>query len=273
MIALIDADTVTYRCAASAENDPLDIALERADSLIERILYETGSQVAELWLTGSNNFRYDINPQYKANRKNKPRPKWLEPLREHLVIGWGAKVSDGNEADDELGISQCSTSDDTVICGNDKDLLTIPGQHFNFVTGVHRIISPHEGLQNFYFQMIMGDTSDNIFGFDGKARSKVPNFLKPMVDEFLSLQTEIEMAEYVYKLYQEHDPVSENGDYGHDCYITNAHCLYIWKKQNDKWKQPRPSYRYDSDESGITSFGIGDKWHAQENVILHSNQD
>ncbi len=233
MIALIDADTVTYRCAASAENDPLDVSLERADRLIERIIYETGAQVAELWLTGSNNFRYEINPQYKANRKNKPRPQWLEPTREHLVLGWGARVTDGNEADDELGISQCTTEDDTIICGNDKDLLTIPGQHFNFVTGVRRIISPHEGLQNFYYQMIMGDSSDNIFGFDGKARSKVPQFLQPTIDEFLSFQTEVEMYDFVLDLYFNCNP----GD-GDKEFTTNGHCLYIQKAIGDKWRVP-----------------------------------
>lgn len=227
--AIIDGDMVCYRCAASCEEEPLEIALERADSLIERIMYETGAGAQECYLTGSNNFRYDINPQYKADRKDKPRPKWLQDVRTHLVVGWGARVSDGNEADDEMGISQCA-SDDSVIVTNDKDLLMIPGQHFNPVTGEHRVISPHQSMQNFYFQMIMGDTSDNIFGFDGKKRSKVPKFLEPTISLLMELSRDTYMYQYVYGLYKDNEL--------EHTFETNAHCLWIQRTHGDKWHAP-----------------------------------
>lgn len=228
-VAIIDGDMVCYRCAASCEEEPLEIALERADSLIERIMYETGAGAQECYLTGSNNFRYEINPMYKADRKDKPRPKWLQDVREHLVVGWGARVSDGNEADDEMGISQCA-SDDSVICTNDKDLLMIPGQHFNPVTGEHRVVSPHQGMQNFYFQMIMGDPSDNIFGYDGKKRSKVPKFLEPTISMLMNYGKDITgMDSFVRDLY------AENGQY--HFYETNAACLWIQRKVNDQWHE------------------------------------
>jgi 5'-3' exonuclease len=235
--AIIDGDMICYRCAASCEEEPLDLALERADSFIERIMYETGSSSQECYLTGSNNFRYDINPAYKADRKDKPKPRWLQDVREHLVTGWGARVSDGNEADDEMGISQCA-SESSVICTNDKDLLMIPGEHFNPVTGVHQIVSPHMGMQNFYFQMIMGDTSDNIFGFDGKKRSKVPKFLEPTISMLMEMQTEQDMYNYVYDLYEQHTP--DYVDYDARTYLKiNGQCLWIWRKSNDVWEEPK----------------------------------
>ena len=229
--AIIDGDMVCFRCAASCEEEPLDIALERADSLIERIMYETGAGAQECYLTGSNNFRYEINPMYKADRKDKPRPKWLQDVREHLVVGWGARVSDGNEADDEMGISQCA-ADDSVICTNDKDLLMIPGQHLNPVTGAHRVVSPHQGMQNFYFQMIMGDPSDNIFGYDGKKRSKVPKFLEPMIAMLMEQETYNDMDDYVRELYA--DQVAWTEDW-YSRYEMNAACLWIQRKVNDNW--------------------------------------
>jgi len=238
-VAIIDGDMVCYRCAASCEEEPLEIALERVDSLIERIMYETGAGVQECYLTGSNNFRYDINPAYKADRKDKPRPRWLQDVRTHLVVGWGARVSDGNEADDEMGISQCAGDGNTVICTNDKDLLMIPGHHFDPVKGVHRIISPHEGMQNFYYQMIMGDTSDNIFGFDGKKRSKVPKFLEPTISILMEQETPKDMDDYVTGLYIEHDQ--------QQYYHINAACLWIHRK-------------------------VHDNWHEHVNAIQHSNQ-
>lgn len=237
--AIIDGDMVCYRCAASCEEEPLEIALERVDSLIERIMYETGAGAQECYLTGSNNFRYDINPAYKADRADKPRPKWLQDVRTHLVVGWGARVSDGNEADDEMGISQCAGDGNTVIASNDKDMLMIPGHHFDPVKGIHRIISPHEGMQNFYYQMIMGDTSDNIFGFDGKKRSKVPKFLEPTISMLMEMKTPKDMDEYVFDLYFDNEQ--------HEMYDINAHCLWIQQKH-------------------------GDKWHEHVNAIQHSNQ-
>ena len=235
---LLDADMVAYRCAASANEEPLEVALERADSLIDRIMSDTGSHTLEAWLTGANNFREVINPQYKANRKDKPRPQWLQDTREHIVTGWGARVSDGNEADDELGISQCAGDGNTVIVSNDKDMLMIPGEHYNPITLVRNTISPRQGMLNFYFQMIMGDSSDNIFGFDGKARQKVPKFLEPTISMLMECKDDREMYEYVAGLYS--DQVSW-ADAWRIRFEMNAQCLWIWRKQGDKWTEPSSS--------------------------------
>ena len=109
--ALIDGDLVVYRCAASCEKqgiliEPLEIALARVDELMRRILYEVGAVTYQVFLTGSNNFRYKYNPDYKANRRDTKRPEWLEPCREHLIVKWNAQLSDGCEADDMLSIAQ-----------------------------------------------------------------------------------------------------------------------------------------------------------------------
>jgi 5'-3' exonuclease len=248
MIALIDGDLIAHRCSASAEHDPLDVSLERADNLIDRICNEVGATSCEVFLTGSNSYRKQINPAYKANRKDQVSPRWLQDTREHLVVGWGARVSDGNEADDELGISQCSTPDDTIICSLDKDMLMIPGQHYSWqISGkkpsgdiwtkeaVRRTISPYQGKQNFYFQMIMGDSSDNIFGFDGKARAKVPQFLAPTIGALMECSTEREMWCYVADLYW----ASGVWDDADDILIKNAHCLYIQQSIGDRWQEPK----------------------------------
>ena len=39
MLALIDADIVAYRCAASAEEENLDVALMRADKMMMEMLF------------------------------------------------------------------------------------------------------------------------------------------------------------------------------------------------------------------------------------------
>src|ERR1019366_9718257 len=104
--ALIDADLVAYRCSASCEEEDEGLSHYRCNELVERILTQTNADSYTLYLTGSDNFRKKLDPQYKANRLDKPRPKWLQSCREYLVNEWKAKVSDGIEADDCLGIAQ-----------------------------------------------------------------------------------------------------------------------------------------------------------------------
>ena len=233
--ALIDGDIVCYRCAAATEHEPEDIACWQVSEMMRRILHETNAMQYKCFLTGSNNFRYSVYPEYKANRKDLPKPKHLQAVREHLVTAWNAKVTDGVEADDMLGIEQCSVHDgDSVIATIDKDLLMIPGRHYNFVKQEHRTVSPLEGLRFFYGQLIMGDRSDNIPGYDGKMRVKVPKFLE---EDFYMLETmdnECDMYEYVLNMY-----TSSGGFHNHEEIMQrNAKVLWIMRKDNDFWQKP-----------------------------------
>lgn len=226
--ALIDADIVAYRCAAATENDTEDIACFQVTEMMNRILHETNAMQYKAFLTGSNNFRYGIYPDYKANRKDTVKPRHLEAVRAHLVSTWKAAVTDGIEADDALGIEQCSIHDgDSVVCSIDKDLLMLPGKHYNFVKGEGRMVSPLEGLRHFYGQLILGDRSDNIPGFDGKMRLKVPKFLE---EHFFFLEeavNEWEMYNYVQDLYLDKDQMNING-----------RVLWIMRKADDFWQPP-----------------------------------
>lgn len=244
MRALIDADLVAYRCAASCEKqgiltDDFSIATARANNLLVSILDAVGAIDRQLFLSGGENFRKKISPSYKANRDGVPRPAYLEPLREWLVTEWGASVSDGNEADDELGIAQTgSDPGTTVICSLDKDLRQVPGYHYSWeITGTsplglqwkkeaaHLVVSEQEGLFNFYWQLVMGDAADNVPGYDGKMRAKVPKFLEPHYENMACMETEQELFEYVLELYQL--PVLD--------LLTNGACLWIQRTEGDLW--------------------------------------
>ena len=56
MRALVDADNIAFACAASAENDSSDIAIARANDMVEGILHDASADEYELWLSGPNNF-------------------------------------------------------------------------------------------------------------------------------------------------------------------------------------------------------------------------
>jgi 5'-3' exonuclease len=225
--AHIDGDIVAYRCGAATEHADENIARWQAGEMMNRILHETNSVGYNCFLTGSDNFRFDIYSDYKANRRDAPKPRHLGAIREYLVEYWQAKVTDGFEADDAMGMEQCLEPDSSIICSIDKDLLMIPGWHYNFVKQESRLVSPLEGLRHFYWQLIMGDRTDNIQGYDGKMRQKVPKFLESKMEELEHLTEEIDMYNLVKDMHYDIDVMHIMGK-----------CLWIWRKENDIWVPP-----------------------------------
>jgi len=174
MKALIDADIVAYRVACTLQDDDAEaFAYARVEDLVDQILVDTEATEYRLFLTGKGNFRYDLYPEYKAHRP-KEKPFWLEPIREYLVAQFNAEVIDGMEADDALGLNQ---TEDTIICSIDKDLLMVPGRHYNFVKDEYSEVGRFEGLKHFYKQCLMGDRSDNIKGIEKIGPKKADKLL------------------------------------------------------------------------------------------------
>jgi len=219
MKCLVDTDIVVFRAAASAENEEEAwIACARADTIIQDILHDTKADVYELWLTGKDNFRYKVFPEYKGNRRDAYRPKWEVAVKDYLVAQWDANWSVGCEADDMLGVRQCElscNSDESVICTIDKDLKMIPGGHYNFVKKEKFYVSDEEGLRFFYTQLLTGDTTDGIKGVPGIGKVKAEKLLS-------SLSTEAEYFQTVRDQYSCDEEM-----------LMNARCLWIWRKMGD----------------------------------------
>ena len=216
MIALIDADLVAYRCAATVTEDmEQDIAFYRMDVLVQQIIEATDVTGTILYLTGKNNFRKKINPEYKANRKDTVPPVYLQECRQYLVDNHNAIISDGCEADDLLGINQ---SEDTIICSLDKDLRMIPGNHYNWTKVELDRVTKQDGLRHFYKQMLIGDKSDNIFGVDKIGPVKAAKLIDHLDDEQ-------DMFEVVWAKYNE-DAAR---------FVMNANCLWIQRNPGEIW--------------------------------------
>ena len=225
MKALVDADNVAFACAASAEEDDVDIAISRTNSFLERLCYDVGADAYELWLSGKNNFRYNIYPEYKANRIDTYRPKWEKEVKEFLVKEWNANVSDGCEADDMIGV-RYNELDDACMCHLDKDINQIAGLHYNWelvrkgeIVREKRkyFVSPEEADRFFFYQLLIGDSTDNIKGASGIGPKKAEALLGRVpksgwyeaVRDLFSCEEELEL---------------------------NAGCIYIWRKPNDHWR-------------------------------------
>ena len=226
MLVLIDADTIAFAPAASCgEDDPLWVATSRAETMVDGILQGTGANAFELWLTGPGNFRFNYYPEYKANRIGTPRPKWEPDVRQFLIEKYGAKLSEGCEADDMVGALQ---TDNTIIAHIDKDINMIPGWHYDW--GLMRkgiqvreprkyFITPEEAIYNFYYQMLIGDTTDNLKGVVGIGPKKAKALLEG--------KTEQEMFDAVRETYNNDEDM-----------LMQGQCLWIWRKMNDVWRFP-----------------------------------
>lgn len=212
--------------------------------MIERICIATNSSEIECYLGGSDNFRYNIYPEYKANRKDKPKPTYLEACREQLVTQYGSSIVNGIETDDMLGIRQTQLDGNSRICSLDKDLLMIAGNHFNWVNQEFKLVSPLDGLRCFYKQLILGDKSDNIPGFDGAMRGTCPKFIGKLQAPIDSMTDELEMYEYVCDVYAETEMEQEmpgeavTWEWHHHKLHRNASLLYILKEEGKHWQPP-----------------------------------
>lgn len=216
MQALIDGDIVAYRAACTCEDDDSeDYVFSKVDDIIDKITFYTDSDEYRVFLTGSNNFRKAIYPEYKAHRPTE-KPFWLQAIREYLVKEFKAEVCEGQEADDAMGINQ---TEETIICTIDKDLLMIPGQHYNFVKDEFKTVTYLDGLKHFYMQCLQGDRSDNIKGIPGVGPKKAERILDGCVTE--------------YDLFK-----AVRNAYGNDEeFLMNGRVLWIRRNENEDWSK------------------------------------
>jgi len=215
-IALVDGDIVAFRCAASAENEPEEIAILRADKLMRDILYLTEADSYIAYLSGPNNFRKQIYSEYKANRKDKPKPIHLKAVREYLITNWDYKAVDGCEADDMLSVDQHRNLN-TIIASIDKDLLQVPGRHFNFVKTEFYDITPAAGIRKFYESLLKGDKADNIPGITGLGEKKAARLLE-------GCENEQEMFDVCREQYKNDELM-----------LTYGRLLHLWRFEGDIW--------------------------------------
>ena len=126
-----------------------------------------------MFVTTKFNFRDQLVDDYKANRKDVERPVNLAWAKKWSTENLNTLNHKGLEADDLLGIYM---DDDTVLWSLDKDLRQIPGQHLDDDTmKVKEVTYEGEledrgkkvyftGMVGFYYQCLVGDSTDNIVG-------------------------------------------------------------------------------------------------------------
>jgi len=196
---LIDADYLIYSIGFASEEDSEKFAKSRLVETLEDLVYlHLKADSYEAFLTGKNNFRYDIakTVPYKGNRKDSKKPKHYDALRSHMVKRLGAVIVDGQEADDEVAIRMTKEPDQYMLVGVDKDLRQIPGWHHNPVKAQTEYIDEFQAYKAFCTQLLTGDRVDNIPGLEGVGPVKASKALK-------DCKTKEDLLQTVWTVYQE----------------------------------------------------------------------
>lgn len=135
------------------------------------------------------NFRKAVakSRPYKGNRPERPEwyLKWCPVIENHLEQVWGfIRTPEGYEADDLVAtlmteLTQAGAK--PICCGNDKDLLQIPGEHFNVVKKTMQTLDQYQCVYKLWIQALMGDGTDGIEGIPGMGIKGAEKILGPVV--------------------------------------------------------------------------------------------
>lgn len=187
--AIIDSDTYIYKAALTCkelveiqdgiyyEAYNINTAREYLRKTMEELTVKVGCKEFVMVTGGvGRNFRYHINPNYKANRKKQAKPIMLDKIREMCFAEFPMVYTPCLEADDTCRIL-LEENKDNVVVSIDKDLRTFSGKIYDSYHGVMRFITPQQAETNFKRQLLIGDKTD---GYDG-----IPGIGKITADKLL----------------------------------------------------------------------------------------
>lgn len=117
----------------------------------------------------SANWRKELEPTYKANRRAVPKPLGFTELEAEIAAKCKVFREPKLEGDDVLGLlaTHAPEGERRIICSIDKDMLTVPGSHYNFDTGVEREVSEEDAHRAHLRLTLTGDRTDNFPGCPG----------------------------------------------------------------------------------------------------------
>lgn len=171
---IMDFDQAIYACGFAAEGEPLSHALQLIKHAIKKRIEATRVDSHEIYIEGEGNFRDSIafTEPYKGSRPAR-KPKHFNDIRKYLIETKGAKQTEGAETDDVVSMllykdfikAEGDKDKCTVLLSSpDKDLNNTPGWHHNPRTDEVKWISDSQAMRHFYFQLLTGDSTDNIPG-------------------------------------------------------------------------------------------------------------
>lgn len=183
---IIDADTILYQALSNAEQEvefDEDVwmltcdhrkARSSFDDRVDWLMKTSDADDYILCFSHSENFRKDVYPLYKANRKKTRKPMGFLEFRAKVMQDYTNIVKPRLEADDTVGIL-ATKMDDCIIYSEDKDLLQIPGKHMKDEEIIE--VSVYDGDRFHMMQTLTGDAVDGYPGCPGVGPVKAEKLL------------------------------------------------------------------------------------------------
>lgn len=199
---LVDGDILLYKASCANETKLIweedeesssslivdgEKAKEDFKNIISNMLKRTKSDDLLICFSDSINFRYEVYPQYKHNRKELEKPKLFYELKSFAMEKYPFKVKENLEADDVIGILATLyplKKKECVIASIDKDLKQIPGVHYNWKNDEIYTVDEFEADYWFYFQTLAGDPTDGYPGCPTIGKVKAEKIMAFYFDEF-----------------------------------------------------------------------------------------
>ena len=179
-IVLVDADSLFFRiCCVTKKQNEIRAGIKHSINGLKKDCMSDNMLMA---IKGEGNFRQDLYSKYKATRKplDADLKKALNYAHTLMVEEHGSIMADGMEADDLVAIwayEARAEGREYTIAGIDKDLLQIPGTHFNYQKRLFQEVGVDEADLKFHLQCLTGDNADNIPGIKGIGPKKADKIL------------------------------------------------------------------------------------------------
>lgn len=259
---LLDADSIMYLISWKETNQKA--AQRGLEDYVASIIEAVEVPEAYVYVKGKDNFRYQIDPEYKANRRKSMDPEVLDRVEQLYAYAKSIYInSDGAEADDYVSVHAydlMAQGKEFVIAHIDKDLNMIPGWHYNFQKKEFYFVAPEESFTFMMRQLMMGDMSaDNIPGLKGIGEVTTSKMLHGF---HLS-----QMKDYIIRLWKTNHGKGSNDDPGwvkyntpekrYQRFLDSANCLILRESADElrplteeeilkkmTWSDPDTDFRF-----------------------------
>ena len=222
---IVDVDSMIYGVGFATNSEPETHAFHTLKVKMQGLEQKFGLPL-EIWMDkqGYMTFREMMWNDYKGTRVSQ-KPEHYNAMRSYLKKHWGAQEApSGLETDDIVAI-RLTEDQDAILAGIDKDLLQVPGMHYNWRKDEIIHVDPYTGNYNLYTQCLVGDTSDNIPGLPGVGPKAAEQYLDACTEEDTFQTVCIELYEEYY------------GEvYGRYAMDLTMNLLYLKRSEDDKWK-------------------------------------
>lgn len=191
---VIDGDFFAYRASSSVQKDIdwgdglytchafLDDAIDQYLIMLDEVKELLNPTNITIALSSNKNFRKLIYSEYKANRKNIRKPTCYSGLIEYIKNSeYTILEEEWFEADDLMGLQ--AYKDYSILVSADKDMKTIPGYFYNYLTGDLVMNTPEEAFKNTIIQALSGDRADNYPGIAGYGPIKATKYVDALKED------------------------------------------------------------------------------------------